>query len=226
MSTTVPPARNGQPYTDEELERMVAMTRDGRTAEDLAAATERRTTGIVQRLRRMLPLEYRSCPPDRVVPALREVLADSTYDWRRAMLLSPPPRPVIKPADVVRSGVAGLDDRELVTIAYLLIASGRPRDVELLRIVGREVRRRWLIPELVELRTRRIIHEGICIPRELSLREAAELWVFQSDGWAAGQHVPLKPDEEMSDCEPAVGNDVYPVRSTTVFGGGSHPLSR
>lgn len=178
-----PHARSGTSYTDEELEQLVAMTRDGRAAEEMAATVERSTAGLIQRLRRMLPLEYRRCPPDRVIQALREVLADDSYDWRRAMLLSDPPRPVVKQPDVVRTGIAGLGDRDLVTFAYLLIASGRPRETALLPAVSRELHRRWLFPMLVKLREHRIIREAVCVPGQLSLRDVAEQWVIHAEGW-------------------------------------------
>ena len=138
------PDRTGRPWTDEETAKIVALVRGGADERTVTARSGRSGSSLVSRLRRMLPLEHRSCPVDMVVPALRDHLSDPDYDWRAAMLLTPPPRPVVRPPDIVRTGVAGLTDGDLVGIAHSVLLDDRAATADLReRLVG-EVRERRL----------------------------------------------------------------------------------
>ncbi|WP_036963823.1 hypothetical protein [Promicromonospora kroppenstedtii] len=143
------PDRTGRPWTDEETARIVAQVRDGADERTVTARARRSSGSVVSRLRRMLPLEHRSCPVDMVVPALRDHLRDPDYDWRAAMLLTPPPRPVVRPPEIVRTGVAGLADDDLVGIAHSVLLDDRAATADLReRLVG-EVRERGLGRDVV-----------------------------------------------------------------------------
>lgn len=138
------PDRSGRPWTDEETARIVALVRAGADEPAITARSGRGSASVVNRLRRMLPLEHRSCPVDMVVSALRDHLRDPDYDWRAAMLLTPLPRPVVRPPDLVRTGVAGLTDDDLVGIAHSVLLDDRAANADLReRLVG-EVRERRL----------------------------------------------------------------------------------
>ena len=144
------PDRTGRPWTDEETARIVALVRDGADEHTVTLRARRSTTSVVHRMRRMLPLEHRSCPADMVVPALRGHLRDPDYDWRATMLLTPPPRPVVRSPDIVRTGVAGLTDGDLVGITHSVLLDDRAATADLReRLVG-EVRDRGLGRQVVD----------------------------------------------------------------------------
>lgn len=146
----VGPDRTGRPWTDEETARIVAWVRDGADEHTVTLRARRSTTSVVSRMRRMLPPEHRSCPADLVVPALRGHLRDPDYDWRATMLLAPPPRPVVRPPDIVRTGVAGLTDADLVGITHSVLLDDRASTADLReRLVG-EVRERALARDVVD----------------------------------------------------------------------------
>jgi hypothetical protein len=143
------PARSGHPWTDEETTQMVALVRGGADADAVAAQVRRGVTSVMNRLRRMLPLEHRSCPSDMVVSALRDHLGDPGYDWRATMLLTPPPRPVVRPPEIVRSGVPGLVDDDLVEIAHSVLLDDRATTAALRERLVEEVRQRGLASDVV-----------------------------------------------------------------------------
>ncbi|MFI2363314.1 hypothetical protein [Promicromonospora sp. NPDC019610] len=143
------PDRTGRPWTDEETARIVRWVRDGADEHTVIARSRRSGPSVVSRMRRMLPLEHRSCPTDMVVAALRGHLRDPDYDWRATMLLTPPPRPIIRSPDIVRTGVAGLTDADLVGIAHSVLLDDRAATADLReRLVG-EVRERGLGRDVV-----------------------------------------------------------------------------
>ncbi|MFD7309746.1 hypothetical protein [Promicromonospora sp. NPDC059942] len=143
------PDRTGRPWTDEETVRIVALVRDGADGHTVIARSRRSGPSVVSRMRRMLPLEHRSCPTDMVVPALRGHLRDPDYDWRATMLLTPPPRPVVRSPDIVRTGVAGLADGDLVGIAHSVLLDDRAATAGLRERLVAEVRERGLGREVV-----------------------------------------------------------------------------
>ncbi len=144
------PDRTGRPWTDEETARIVAWLRDGADEHTVVARARRSGASVVSRMRRMLPLEHRSCPTDMVVAALRGHLRDPDYDWRATMLLTPPPRPVVRPPDIVRTGVAGLTDADLVVVTHSVLLDDRAATADLReRLIG-EVKERGLRREVLD----------------------------------------------------------------------------
>ena len=144
------PARAGRPWTDDETERLVALVREGAEIDSLAKRAERGSTSVLNRLRRMLPLEHRSCPQDMVVSALRDHLREPGYDWRATMLLTPPPRPVVRPPEVVRTGVAGLPDTDLVGVAHSVLLDDRASVAGLRERLVEEVKERGLVAAVLD----------------------------------------------------------------------------
>ncbi|WP_129783395.1 hypothetical protein [Promicromonospora panici] len=137
-------SRTGTTWTAEENERLVALVRAGKDLDAVADGVQRSSTSVVARLRRMLPLEHRSCPNDRVIIALRGHLRDPAYDWQGQMLLTLPPRPVVNPPAIVHQGLAGLPDDDLVAVAHSVLLDDRVATAGLReRLVG-EVNERHL----------------------------------------------------------------------------------
>lgn len=183
----VPPPtddRNGQPWTEEEHLRLLGRVRQGADMADLAEAVHRKQVAVTRRLRLMLPLEHRGCPADQVLDAARRALASEDYDWRTALLLSPPPRPVVNPPRIVRSGIAGLEDEDLVTTAFALLRTPGLRCGRLLGEVGAEVvRRRGTFRQLVD-----IVEDHLClmgVGGAENLDRAAVAWILAAEGWTA-----------------------------------------
>jgi hypothetical protein len=137
-------SRSGQPWTEEENEQLVALVRSGSELDAIADRVRRSSTSVVSRLRRMLPLEHRSCPNDRVVIALRGHLRDPGYDWQAIMLLTPPPRPVVRSPEIVRTGLAGLPDDDLVGVAHSVLLDDRSATAALRARLIDEVGKRGL----------------------------------------------------------------------------------
>ena len=137
-------SRTGMTWTEEENVQLVALVRTGADLEAVAEGVQRSTTSVVSRLRRMLPLEHRSCPNDRVVIALRDHLRDPGYDWPAQMLLTLPPRPVVSSPAIVHEGLAGLVDDDLVTVAHSVLLDDRVATAELRGRLVDEVRQRRL----------------------------------------------------------------------------------
>lgn len=137
-------SRTGMTWTEEENERLVALVRAGQDLDAVADGVQRSSTSVVARLRRMLPLEHRSCPSDRVVIALRGHLRDPGYDWQATMLLTPPPRPVVRSPEIVRTGLAGLPDDDLVGVAHSVLLDDRSATAALRARLIEEVGKRGL----------------------------------------------------------------------------------
>lgn len=88
------------------------------------------------RAKRLLPLDQRGVPDDRVIPHLHALLKDdANYDWAHHLAATPPPRPIINrlPAPQVRTGIPGLSDEELLTFAGLVVRLGGYSTTENLR---------------------------------------------------------------------------------------------
>lgn len=180
-----PPARSGEPWTDEDYERLVALIRDGADHDDIATGLQRPVPTVGTRTRRLLPVEERRCPPDRVLPAARRHLSDPEYDWRRVMLLSEPPRPSAPlPPPVVRGGVPGLDDDDLVTTAYGLLCAFRESSRPVVREVAQEVDRRGLEQDLIGRRADHLLHRmGETVTSYAEAHDLARRWVLDAPAW-------------------------------------------
>lgn len=121
------PRRSGQPWTTEDYETLVDRCRAGASLAELASVLERRESAVLPRAKRLLPLEQRGVPPDRVLPHLHRLLTeDLDYDWAHHLAATPPPRPVINylPAPQVCRGIPGLSDEELLAVAGLAVRLG------------------------------------------------------------------------------------------------------
>ena len=144
------PTRSGRPWTDEETAKIVDWVRGGADFGAITTRSGRGSTSVLNRMRRMLPLEHRSCPPDMVVATLRDHLRDQDYDWRATMLLTPPPRPIVRSPEIVRTGVAGLTDGDLVRVTHSVLLDDRAATADLReRLVG-EVRTRGLSRQVAD----------------------------------------------------------------------------
>lgn len=182
-----PPARSGEPWTDEDYERLVALLREGADHQGIAEGLQRPMSTVGVRVRRLLPVQERRCPADRVLVAARGHLSDPAYDWRHVMLLSEPPRPpVAPPAPAVREGVRGLDDADLITVAYSLLRAFRDSETRLLREVAGEVEGRGIVHRLVRRRVDRLLHgndEAAVMLLRSDVDRTAWEWVMDAPAW-------------------------------------------
>lgn len=80
------PARSGQPWEQSDYEALVAGCRAGDTSiAELSRSLGRGESTVLDRLRRMLPVEERGLPRHRALHRLRELLQeDPGYDWDAA----------------------------------------------------------------------------------------------------------------------------------------------
>lgn len=142
------PRRSGEPWTTQDYETLVGRCREGASAAELAEALERKERAVLLRAKRLLPLDQRGLPEDRILPHLHGLLnEDGDYDWEHHLAATPPPRPVVNhlPAPEVRRGIPGLEDRELLAIVGLAIRSGMDRDtIDLWQELSMEIERRGL----------------------------------------------------------------------------------
>lgn len=169
-------SRHGQTWQASDYELLVRAVRDGLDVDVIADRVGRSANSIAQRLRRLLPLPQRDCLPELVLPTLRAALADESYDWAAEMLLSPPPTPIIR-NEITRTGIAGLDDDQLIRVGYALIASAGYPEADLLAAVTGELEKRDLLTKLVALRAERSVR---CSPGPIGEDEAwaaALYWV-------------------------------------------------
>ncbi|MCK0112831.1 hypothetical protein MWU75_11835 [Ornithinimicrobium sp. F0845] len=122
--------------------------REGASITELAEALERKERAVLLRAKRLLPLDQRGVPEDRITAHLHRVLTeDDDYDWEHHLAATPPPRPVVNhlPAPEVRRGIPGLEDEELLAIAGLVIRLGEATGtVDLRDDLAREIERRDL----------------------------------------------------------------------------------
>lgn len=169
--------------TDYEL--LVQGLRDGLDLDGLAEFARRSVASVSQRVRRLLPVAQRGCLAEVMLDAARTALADEAYDWRNEMLLSPP---VIR-NEIVRTGLDGLEQNHLVTIAYALMASGGDSEHLLLQQLMPRLRDEHLLARIVAIRAHHALRAS---PTPLTWREArdhAERWVHGSDHPYFGAHL-------------------------------------
>lgn len=131
---------------------------------------------MATRLGRLLPLAQRECLADRVLPALRDALADPDYDWAAEMLLTPPPASIVH-QEVIRTGLDGLSDDQLVTIAYALMASCGAEEHDVLTDLEPLLCERRLVDELIERRAMRAVRASPHPIEEVFTWAHASYWV-------------------------------------------------
>lgn len=186
------PSRSGQPWTDEDYEQIIVLVREGHELEVIAEALGRTTQAVTPRLRSVLPVHLRSCPADRVLPALREVVADDPdYPWERIILETPPPRPVVQQV-VKRDGIPGLTDDDLVHVAWALMVS-ECADDDLVSRVCREAVDRSLSHQVRQRYVRSLLRRRPPVtPPEAE--EASYVWFDSVSGRAADRWPPSSGD--------------------------------
>lgn len=119
--TTITASRTGLAYTDEDHDTLLSMLREGASTPEIAVALCRTVKSVEQRARKLLPPGQRHCPLDRVMPTLATACADPDYDWRTTISQDDPPAPINK---IVRSGIEGLTDDQLVECAHAVAVCG------------------------------------------------------------------------------------------------------
>ncbi|ANS80376.1 hypothetical protein SGUI_2980 [Serinicoccus hydrothermalis] len=146
-----PPRRSGEPWTDDDYSTLVTLCREGLDLTETSHRLGRSPQSVRDRARRMLPLEQRGVPGDRVLTQLRtNLLPDPDYDWQRHLATPQPPRPIIRqvlPAPT-HAGFPGLEDDELLATADALAQQRRPAEDYLAQALAHEVRRRGLAADL------------------------------------------------------------------------------
>lgn len=176
-----PPPNNGKPWTDEQHELLVERVRSGDDLTELAHALGRTPGSVTMRMKRLLPPDNRDHPSDLVLTVLRELLADPDADWRANLLRSTTPRPVITPPPVIHTGVAGLQDDDLLPVAYALLTHGGANPGELLQRTLREVSHRGLTWKIVTERVRELRYSPGSTLSEYQLIDLAEAWVREAE---------------------------------------------
>ena len=149
-----PGSRHGQAWEASDYALLAQGVRERLDVPQLAKRIGRNESTVPQRLRRLLPVAKRACPLELVLDAVRTALADPDYDWQAEMLLSPPPAPIIH-NEIVHTGIAGLDDEQLVIIGYALMAASPELNSDLLSVVFRQLDERDLLAKVVNLRAHR-----------------------------------------------------------------------
>lgn len=188
--TTIPTgqaqaSRYGQPWTDEDYEGLISAVRSGLDEQQIAKALGRPSSTVLGRIRKLLPVEVRQCPYDRVLPAARDAFEAEGYDWRVTILHSPPPRPIVTPAPIVRHGVAGLSADELGTIAFSLASTGGTRCAELLERVCAEMHSESDSQNIArDLAAQWLRRSGAPIGWGEYATQAAHDWLSSADGWS------------------------------------------
>lgn len=171
-----PVSRSGKAWEPSDYESLVEGIRQGLELPALATRLGRSTNVVSIRLRRLLPLAQRDCLFDQVLPALRIVLADPGYDWRAEMLLSPPPAPIIH-QEAIRTGLDGLSDEQVITVAYALLASGGREEGELLDQLHERLESEGLMERLIGLRAQRAVRSSPFSIDEDAAWAHASYWV-------------------------------------------------
>lgn len=120
------PSRSGEPWADEDYTTLLRLAREDAPVEEVCRTLGRSRTAVQHRAKRLLPLDQRGTPGDRVLQHLGELArADEHYPWATHLAATPPPRPIVQhvhPAPLY-AGVSGLDNRELVAAATTLALS-------------------------------------------------------------------------------------------------------
>lgn len=125
------PPRSGEPWTDDDYEQLLDLCREGLTLPAAALRLGRSEAAVRGRAMKLLPVDERGTPQDRVLVQLRTHLEDEDeYDWRKHLAATPPPRPVINHVHppAVLSGIEGLQDDELLAMASALAVLRAPAE--------------------------------------------------------------------------------------------------
>ncbi|MGO1543910.1 MAG: hypothetical protein ACTHXA_06165 [Gulosibacter sp.] len=110
-------SRSGLPWEDRDYRAIIAAIGEGANdIDEVARYTGRTTSSIMSKWRRLLPIEQRTAPRDRVIPLLRGHLEDPNYDWQLATITDPPPPPIVRPP--AKTGLPGLELEDLEDIGF------------------------------------------------------------------------------------------------------------
>ena len=102
------------------------------------------------------------------------------------MLLSPPPAPIIH-QEVIRTGLDGLSDDQVVTVAYALLASGGREEGGLLDQLHERLENDGLVERLIGMRAQRAVR---CSPFSIDEDSAwahASYWVRGRSSYSSWQ---------------------------------------
>ncbi|WP_153503178.1 hypothetical protein [Cumulibacter manganitolerans] len=171
------PANHGTPWTDRQHHLLVERIRAGDDLDAIADALGRRASSVLTRMRRLLPADNREHPGDLLLTVTRDYLADPEAPWRANLLRSTPPRPVITPPAIVRTGLGGIDDDDLVALVHAMITVHGRTPPDLLHRLGDELAERGLTGRLVRERARELRYSRDCVLSDAQLDDAAEAWV-------------------------------------------------
>jgi hypothetical protein len=98
------------------------------------------------------------------------------------MLLSPAPAPIVR-QEIIRRGLDGLNDADLVIVAHALMAAGGRREDELLDQVTERLERDRLMEAVIELRARRAVRASPHSIDEDAAWAQASYWVRGRTGY-------------------------------------------
>lgn len=145
--------RSGEPWTDDDYLELMRLCRQDAPLDEVCHGLGRTPAAVQARAKRLLPLDQRGVPTDRVLTQLRTVLlADEDHDWAGCLAATPPPRPVVNHVHppAVLTGIDGLQDDELLAMARALaqLAVQRPEEGYLSESCAQEVQRRGLGEQL------------------------------------------------------------------------------
>lgn len=181
-------SRSGHSWSSLEHETIASGAAAGHTLEEIARELGRKPEAVLQRSRRMLPVDERKSPPELVMARLSELLAaDPDYDWRHTMLKDPPPAPINKPPDVVHTGIPGLTDEQLLVVAYAVLVADHqdPDDSPAAREIVQAACDRRLNGPLGRLRIAALRRIGYIDPQHE--HEYAHNWLEAHRLWPDGQ---------------------------------------
>ncbi|WP_167131469.1 hypothetical protein [Paramicrobacterium chengjingii] len=178
-------SRYGEPWNDSDYEALISAVRSGFEQQHIADEIGRPRSTILTRVRKLLPVDVRGCPSDRVLPAARDAFSSDDYDWRVTILQSPPPAPIVTPPPVVRHGVAGLSADDLGTIAFSLALTGGTTCAELLERVCAEFPKTPGSRRVAEsLAIQWLRRSGTVLDGYEQAVQAACEWLAAADGWS------------------------------------------
>lgn len=170
------PKRSGKLWEELDYELLVEGIREGLDVPALAERVGRVESSVWQRLRRLVPLPQRGCLTDQLLPVLRTALDDPEYDWRTEMRLTPAPAPIVH-QEVVRTGLDGLSDDQMVTVAYALLASSGHEEAELFAELRERLEGDGLMERLIGLRAQRAVRASPYSIDEDAAWAHASYWV-------------------------------------------------
>lgn len=198
------PARSGEPWTEGDYEALVRLCLEGADLAAMAEELQRRDTAVLNRARRMLPLDERGLPADRALVQLRTHLRDDPgYDWAARLTESPPRRPVQYPVHTHQlNGIRGLEDEQLLDVAELVVTGPSTRVATHQQVLDAVVER-CLADTLVERIGERLVARamrdaGLGAPVRSS-RSVYGPWDLDPDGRPWESYGAPDPDPE-EDC--------------------------